>query len=97
MEIKSNWDKLEPYINRADFDRAPKAEVNSAAQQQVNPKSGDTVNLSTSVLRDLVAEEARNTPDVRQEKVDALKAQISSGQYQINTQDIAAELLGGAF
>jgi negative regulator of flagellin synthesis FlgM len=96
MEIKSNWDKLEPYVNRAEFDKAPKAEVNSAAQP-ANPESGDKVSLSTSVLKELVMEEALNTPDLRQEKVDALKAQISSGEYQINTQNIAAELLGGAY
>jgi negative regulator of flagellin synthesis FlgM len=96
MEIKSNWDKLEPYVNRADFDKAYRHEAGGVTPP-VNPESGDKVSLSTSALKDLVMREALAAPDIRTEKVSALKAQISSGQYEADAQDIAAKLLGGAF
>ena len=34
-----------------------------------------------------------NVPDVRQEKVDALKQSISKGTYEVNSEDFAAHLL----
>lgn len=34
-----------------------------------------------------------NVPDVRQEKVDALKKSISDGTYEVNSEDFAAHLI----
>ena len=50
----------------------------------------DSVQLSSaqSVLSSLVLQLA-NVPDVRQQKVDALRTQIQSGQYQIHNQQVA--------
>jgi negative regulator of flagellin synthesis FlgM len=96
MEIRSNWDKLEPYVNRADFDKTRRHEAGGATSP-ANSESGDKVSLSTSALKDLVMREAVAAPDIRQEKVNALKAQISSGQYAADARDIAGKLLGGAF
>ena len=65
----------------------------------VSGEPSDTVQLSSaqSVLSSLVSQLA-NVPDVRQQKVDALRVQIQSGQYQIDNQQVANaivdELLG---
>jgi negative regulator of flagellin synthesis FlgM len=96
MEIKSNLDKLESHVNRVDFDKARRHEVNGASSL-TGPESGDKVCLSSSFLKDLVMREALDTPDIREEKVADLKARIASGQYSADSLDIAAKLLGGAF
>jgi negative regulator of flagellin synthesis FlgM len=96
MEIKSNLDKLESYVNRVDFDKA-RAHGANAAANPAGPESGDKVSLSSAFLKDLVMREVLDTPDIREEKVAALKAQIASGQYKADALDIAAKLLGGAY
>jgi negative regulator of flagellin synthesis FlgM len=96
MEIKSNLDKLESYVNRVGFDKPRPHGANGAANLS-GPESGDKVSLSSSFLKDLVMREALDTPDIREEKVAALKAQIASGKYTADSRDIAAKLLGGAY
>ncbi len=36
----------------------------------------------------------KETPDVRQEKVDEIKARFKAGKYEVNTSAIAEKLLG---
>jgi negative regulator of flagellin synthesis FlgM len=96
MEIKSNLDKLEPFVNRVDFDKA-RAQVANGASDLTSLESGDKVSLSSSFLKELVMREALDTPDIREEKVADLKARIASGQYAADARDIAARLLGGAY
>lgn len=105
MEIKNNLNNLDPYLNRADLDTAAKAEakggfkVNTGDVQsgQVAPSArdgGDKVSLSTSALKDVVAQEAMNAPDIRQDRVEAIKASINAGSYNIDSMDIASRILG---
>ncbi|MDL2307741.1 flagellar biosynthesis anti-sigma factor FlgM [Desulfovibrio sp. OttesenSCG-928-C06] len=99
MEIKNNINNLDPYLNRTDLDKAGKADsrgfkVNTGATQATPADSGDKVSLSTSALRDVVTQEATNAPEVRQDRVDAIKARINSGTYNIDSRDIASKLLG---
>jgi len=64
------------------------AAANAAAGASGQPN--DTVQLSAAqtVLSSLVSQLA-NVPDVRQQKVDALRAQIQSGQYQASNEQVA--------
>ena len=57
---------------------------------------GDTVSLS-SASRDLqIAKAAASSyPEFRSEKVEALKAAINEGRYQINAEQIAEKMVGG--
>lgn len=55
--------------------------------------SGDTADLGQ--VSGLVAE-AMNQPEVRQDKVDAIKAQIAAGTYEINPSKIADAVINSA-
>lgn len=60
---------------------------------QVAPE-GDSVSVSSEGK--LMAEAnraAQSSPDIRQEKVDALKAQVDSGTYKMDNERIAQGLL----
>jgi flagellar biosynthesis anti-sigma factor FlgM len=96
--------RIEPRIPAADS-----AAINTANNQRpgaaantpggVAGKPSDTVQLSStqSVLSSLVTQ-LGNVPDVREQKVDALRAQIQSGQFRIDKPQVANaivdELLG---
>lgn len=58
----------------------------AAASSQPN----DTVQLSdTQATLSTLVSQLSNVPDVRQSKVDALRSQIQSGQYQIDNHQVA--------
>ena len=71
------------------------AERNSAtppAQNQVSPE--DKVDLSSqSKEMNKISEALAVTPDVRAEKVEALKKQVESGQYQVNSDAVAEKMI----
>ena len=55
---------------------------------------GDTLRLSTEAkLRTTARSAAMQADDMRQERVDALKAQVADGTYHIDNEKIAAKLL----
>jgi negative regulator of flagellin synthesis FlgM len=54
----------------------------------------DRVELSTSSrLIQKIQEAAQAAPDVRAEKVAALKKQVENGTYQVSSEDIAGKML----
>ena len=56
----------------------------------------DTVELSpASRLFEKALAAAKNAPDVRMDRVDAVRSQISAGTYKIDAAAIAARLLAG--
>ncbi len=56
--------------------------------------AGSQVTISERAqLMNQASEVAHNAPDVRREKVDALKAQILGGTYKIDSETIAEKLL----
>jgi negative regulator of flagellin synthesis FlgM len=71
------------------------AERNSAtpaAQNQLPTE--DKVDLSSqSKEMKKIADALAATPDVRAEKVEALKKQVESGQYQVNSDAVAEKML----
>lgn len=57
-------------------------------------ESGDSLTLSPATrLVQGLANEAASLPDVRQELVEKVAAQIANGTYQIDSQAVAAKLL----
>lgn len=68
---------------------APRAGAAPAAQA-----TGDRINVSTdAVLRTEAYKVASASTDVRQEKVNAIKERIASGNYQIDNRRIASKLV----
>lgn len=67
----------------------------TAAQPSANPApGGDRVDLSTST-QDIqrVKEVLAQTPEVRLEKIRALKGQIERGEYQVDADAVADRML----
>ena len=97
MEIKNTFNPLDPYnqtklTNTGQTGKTTgRAAPNAPAQ---GAETGDRVSLSPEAkLRTEAFTTAMNTPEVRAEKVAALKAQVESGEYQIDSKAIAAKLL----
>jgi negative regulator of flagellin synthesis FlgM len=74
--------------------------VNAADQSPINPQTkvqsqvGDRVDLSPSFrMIKKIEEVALSAPDVRAEKVAALKKKVESGTYQVNSDALAGKML----
>jgi negative regulator of flagellin synthesis FlgM len=81
-------------LERADGTERAKENAAPAAPSQPAASIGDKVSVSAdAMLRTAALSTALNTPDVRQDKIDALKQQISDGTYKIDSEKIAAKLL----
>jgi negative regulator of flagellin synthesis FlgM len=96
MDI-TNIHQRDPYAiaQNAQTERSESAKVTGGPQSQaaLAPRA-DKVSVSeTGVLRTEAYRTAMNTPEIRQEKVDNLKAQVDSGNYQIDPQRIARAMV----
>lgn len=97
MEIKNTFNPLDPYsqtklnsANLASQIARSKAAENTAARTE----TGDRVSLSPEAkLRTEAYSSAMSAPDVRAEKVAALKASVQSGEYQVDSKAVASKLL----
>ena len=96
MEIKNNL------LKQTDTYRSSLNETQNAAARraaQASPENaakaqGDRVSVSPEALLRTEAYKAANAaPEVRQEKVDAIKEKVSSGTYTIDSKNIAKKLL----
>ena len=66
----------------------------SKAREARSEGAGDTIRLSHEAqLRTTARSTAMQANDMRQERVDALKAQVADGTYHIDNEKIAAKLL----
>lgn len=100
-----NFNPNQP-INAYQTDRSQEARQarfssNSQSQEIDSSTQGDRVSVSqNAVLLTEARRTAQATPDVRQEKVDALREQVTNGTYQVDTTQLASKLLaeeGGLF
>ncbi|WP_027858795.1 flagellar biosynthesis anti-sigma factor FlgM [Marinobacterium jannaschii] len=67
--------------------------TNDSGQPAASP-SGDTVKLSSAAQSlQNVQSKLADTPDVDQNKVERLKAEIESGNYQVNAEKVAAGMM----
>ena len=74
--------------------------VNTADQSAINPETkvppqvGDRVDLSPSFrMIKKIEEVALSAPDTRTDKVAALKKQVESGTYRVNSDALAGKML----
>jgi negative regulator of flagellin synthesis FlgM len=92
MKVAANIDSIDKlnsdYI-RKDLKKATETDATAA-----NYESDDSVEISSEALnlKDMEAA-AMNAPDVREEKISAIKAQIDSGTYKISSERIARQLI----
>ncbi|HTR27101.1 MAG TPA: flagellar biosynthesis anti-sigma factor FlgM [Terriglobales bacterium] len=63
--------------------------ANSARSPQVDKFGGDTVSLSS------LAAQTLQMPPVRQDKVDALRQRVESGDYDVDPRGTAEAMLNG--
>lgn len=97
MEIKNNLNPLDPYTQArlTGATHANQAASRAAANAPAPAReSGDRVSLSPEAkLRTEAFSTAMSAPEVRAEKVAALKARVESGEYQVDSAAVAAKLL----
>lgn len=93
MEIKNYLKGLDPYQTKLEKAENEKGK-NARRTNSESSAAGDKVSLSNEAkLRTEAYLEANRAPEVRQEKVDALKAKIEAGEYTIDSRHIAQRLL----
>ena len=96
MEIQGKINNfLDPYATASSLDKSGEAKLkNRASVATLDASQGDTVSVSQDALLLTEARRtAQNTPDVRAEKVEALRIQVSNGTYQPDSKLIAANLV----
>lgn len=96
MEIKNSLLKnVDPY--RATLDAKAEAVSQRARGQGENaaqPPAGDRVSLSSEALLQSAAREAASAaPDIRQDKVEAIKQRVDGGEYPVDARRIAEKLV----
>ena len=99
MEIQGKINSfLDPYGTASGIDKSGEARLKNRASAASSATSdgaqGDTVSVSQDALLLTEARRtAQNTPDVRAEKVEALRIQVSNGTYKPDSKLIAANLV----
>ncbi len=86
--------------NSPSLDKLREAGMAPAAPSQASQTAGDLqsdqVNLSQQALDMRVARSAlAETPAVRQDRVSAVRAQLESGEYKVDSREVARKLLSG--
>ena len=83
----------DPY--RAQFERANAARASDSGPRtgQTTP-AGDRVSVSQDgLLRTEALRVAIASPDMRQEKIDALRQRLASGEYHVDSRSVAEKML----
>ncbi len=96
MEIQGKITTFfDPYSNAANLEKSGEAKLKGRAGAAPSETSqGDTVTVSQDALLLTEARRtAQNTPDVRAEKVEALRIQVSNGTYKPDSKLTAANLV----
>ena len=93
MEIKNSLDKLEPYIVRLDQDKSAHEAGRQPSGAERPAGAGDTVDIKSPGLKSAVMEAAQAAPEIRRERVDAVKARIEDGSYEVDSRALAAKML----
>lgn len=96
MEIQGKINNLlDPYGTASSLDKSGEAKLkNRTSSGSTDASQGDTVSVSQDALLLTEARRtAQNTPDVRAEKVEALRIQVSDGTYKPDSKLIATNLV----
>lgn len=97
MKITPNGNSIpiEAYVNNVQDKKVAGSPKDKAANAGAKT---DTVDISDAAKRVSTArEELDRIPDVREEKVAELKAQVENGTYKINSEEIAEKMLKDGF
>jgi flagellar biosynthesis anti-sigma factor FlgM len=87
--------KIDPSVSTSDIGLSPGGNSKTAASANQAPTAGEdtaTLAFDHSKIGALTAE-AMAAPDVRQDKIDALREAINSGQYKIQPDEVAEAML----
>ena len=95
MEINNSLTRgVDPYTQTR-VDAAVEKDGRKEAVKTAQQPAGDRISLSPeAMLRTAAHSAATQAPDVRQEKVDAIKERIAAGEYTVDSKKIAEKLLG---
>ena len=97
MEIKKILGGAGPYaqskVGKGEDSGAVQA-AKARAKAKSGTASGDRVSVSSDAkLVAEAAQQAADSPDVRSDRVEALKAQVQAGDYKPNPHQIAAKMV----
>jgi flagellar biosynthesis anti-sigma factor FlgM len=82
-----------PIVSQMPAERTPK-QVSAGITDKGVSETGDRTTLnSTSSSVQLLTQQALQSPEVRQDKIDAIRQSISSGQYQVDPAKIADAMI----
>ncbi|ACL02329.1 flagellar biosynthesis anti-sigma factor FlgM [Desulfatibacillum aliphaticivorans] len=98
MKVTSNNYEISKYLNETATRESQKAAETDAKSNQTQAAGATgqdvVVELSqTSQEVQMAREVIEQQPDMREEKVAALKAQMESGSYEVNPEKIAEKML----
>ena len=95
MQVKNTLSKLvDPYAAQLQTSKRISGKEAQGTNQPTNTRMGDRVNVSLEAkLLQEAHTTAINAPEIRQERVNALKAQVEAGTYKPDSKQIAAKLL----
>ncbi|GAB7078985.1 flagellar biosynthesis anti-sigma factor FlgM [Megalodesulfovibrio paquesii] len=95
MDIKTLLSGLDAYDPaRLDKSDADATRVRRSKADAVENARGDKVSFSDDArLRTEAFSSAMSAPDIRKDKVAAIKAQIAAGEYTMDSQKIAAKIV----
>jgi len=90
MKIEVN----SPTVNQLPSDRGPKQVSNGSVGGVQDATEDRTTLQSDSLSVQSLTSQALNTPAIRQDKVDALRQSVNSGEYQVDAKGIADAMIG---
>ena len=95
MQIKNTLTKLvDPYAAQVQTNKRISGKETQGTTPSANTRTGDRVNVSPEAkLLQEAHTAATNAPEVRQDRVNALKAQVEEGTYKPDSKKIAAKLV----
>jgi negative regulator of flagellin synthesis FlgM len=83
------------YIDKTTANQEREADKQSIQNRGNAPKSDAVVNLSQASKEIQIAQKViEETPDIRVEKVEAIKAQVNNNAYKIDYDKVAEKILG---
>ena len=95
MQVKNLTDMFRP-VDNAD-NRTEKNKAGRSSRDGSTTK-GDRVSLSQAAqLYKVTQQAARDSPDIRAEKVDQIKGLVNNGTYEMNSRKTAEKLLEQEF
>lgn len=90
MDVNSN-EKIAQQVQKSQAVQEPQTGGLEKDTASTQPPVADKVSISTDVQK--VQEVLKTTPDVRAERVEELKQKVNSGQYRVDSREIANKMI----